>query len=118
MVKMSYKNGKILAEIVADGEERMKNLLRKMEEEEQQQERLKAIVEQQKKKSQLLEKAAEEEALRNFEQEFSSGCNGTDYGSDFETPTVKKKKLCDSTKICLQLSLNDVLDKWIPFMTR
>ena len=46
MVKMSYKNDKTFAEIIAEGEERMKNLLRKMEEEEQQQERLKAIVEQ------------------------------------------------------------------------
>nr|XP_012563453.1 unnamed protein product [Hydra vulgaris] len=93
MVKMSYKNDKIFAEIVSEGEERMKNLLMKMMEEERLEERLRA-------------------------NEFSSGCSGADYDSDFEYPTAKKKKLYNSTKICLQLSLNDVLDKWIPIMTR
>ena len=117
MVKMSYKNDKTFAEIEAESEERMKNLLRKMIEEEQLEERLRANIEQ-KKESHLLEKPTEEEALRNFEQEFSSGCSGTGSDSDFETPTTKKKKMNDSTKICLQLSLNDVLDKWIPFMTK
>ena len=65
MVKMSYKNDKTFAEIVVEGEERMKNLLRKMIEEGQIEERLRAKIEQKKRKP-ITEKSSRRRSFEKF----------------------------------------------------
>ena len=61
----------------------------------------------------------EKERMKNFEMEVSfssSGTSATDNDSDFE-PSPKKQKI-SKDRVCLQLSMNDILDKWVPFLTR
>ena len=57
------------------------------------------------------------ERIKDFEMELSSSStNAIDTDSDFE-PSLRKKNI-SKDRVCMELSMNDVFDKWVPFLTR
>ncbi|XP_065681866.1 uncharacterized protein LOC124808103 isoform X1 [Hydra vulgaris] len=71
-----------------------------------------------KEKREMSKKKAIEdiERMNKFDVELSSsGTSATDTDNEFE-PCQKKKKISED-RVYMELSMNDVLDKWIPFFT-
>ena len=111
MVKFDNSKDKSYHDRIKDGEKRMFDMIERMHRED---EREKERQERSKKKT-----IEEKERMKNFEMEVSfssSGTSATDNDSDFE-PSPKKQKI-SKDRVCLQLSMNDILDKWVPFLTR
>jgi hypothetical protein len=110
MVKFDTGKDKSYQEKIIVGEKRMVDIIESMRREEQ----------HKKEKQEMSKKKAIKdmmERMNDFEIELSSsGTSATDTDSEFE-PCQKKKKISED-RVYIELSMNDVFDKWVPFLTR
>jgi len=81
-------------------------------------EKLRKMAEKLQKLEDKQKRKEEDLAEREMELSFSTDSESLpDSDTPFEVPTTTKK-ISDGTKVCLQLSMEDLLSSWIPIMTR
>ena len=117
MAKFDTAIDKSYGEKVKEHEKKMENIIAEMNKADEREERKRVLL----KKSKELDK----EKINDYEIEFSSGASASENDSEFEPSPAKKRKVSGNrsrntsgNKVSLQLSLDDVLEKWVPFLTR